>query len=212
MTRSMAPLVDLCQWCFEDTLGGECPTCVALYHHHVGEDWQFDPHRVYDQTRRPMTASFKPRGLWLSYPDPVYGDTWTGWKVPNEYGSDWWFRWTVVVDRTRLLRVELMDNLPDEWMMPDHSKYGADDPEFGARWRKEQYPNWPLIFEHYAGFDNALYERAWEADWDRRYSDDYGWHYNWDCSSVVIWDLSAVVWVGDPIHTTRPDREDAVAC
>ena len=198
----MAPLVDLCESCFDDTIGRECPRCLVLFHHSVGPGWVFDPRRRYTHDAKVVTESFKPRGLWLSYPLGD-SDTWADWMNSEDFGFDTWYRYPVIVNRERLLRVTELGNPPDEWMTPDHLKYGADDPDAHARrlWLGEDYPCWPKIVEHFAGFDNHRYEHG---DSDRKYRGDAQWHYSWDCSSVVVWDLSAVVYVGGEQKCGRP--------
>lgn len=108
----------------------------------------------------------KPDGLWLS---PLCLDSWADYH--NQYLADFnnpTCMYDVIVDFADVLVISNATEF-DEFTEKSSDKWGV---------------SWPTITGRYKGISIIPYL------WSRRY---VPWYYPWDCKSVCIWDLSAIL-------------------
>ncbi len=108
----------------------------------------------------------KPDGLWLS---PLGLDSWI--EYHNEHFTCFGDRmciYDVIVDLSDVLVISNVTEF-DEFTEKASDKWGV---------------SWPIVTSRYKGISIIPYL------WSRRH---VPWYYPWDCKSVCIWDLSAIL-------------------
>ena len=119
-----------------------------------------------------QSIGYKPSGLWVSV-----GDDWDRWCQAEQ------MEWTTDVP---IALVDLTADAAERLLILDTEQAVRDLPttyrDGQPQWN--DYIDWPVIAERYAGIVIAPYQ------WGARL--DVMWYYGWDCASGCIWDLSVV--------------------
>jgi hypothetical protein len=131
---------------------------------------------VLDRSRKytnPNLSLNKPDGLWISI-----GSAWARWCHGEEFGLDRLLHKSVVdVDLGRVL---LMKNNED--ILSFEKQYRCAE-----SWIADvRYVEWGAVALDYSGVILVNYDR------DFIINNAGIWSWGWDCSSGVIWDLSAI--------------------
>lgn len=145
--------------------------------HYSHEPFQFDQTREY----RPRFG--KPGGFW--YSAPTYSkDGWEHWCAGEDFNMGQ-YKSLVEINLDRILKIRTpgeLDVLTKSYRCPEPALPGSE---------LVTDLDWHRLAEQWAGIEIAPYQ------WCRRIDDHTMWYYGWDCSSGVVWDLSAVL-------STRP--------
>lgn len=141
----------------------------------LGEDFEFDRARVYDQTRR----YDKPDGLWVSVAGP---DDWPEWTQSNEFRGDETVpdnEWTVTLAGGATMRH--LGSVGE--IRAFTNQYKVIDDRGG---RYVYRIDWPRLASECDGVIITPYQ------WTCRNLDQTFWYYGWDCASGCIWNLNAI--------------------
>ena len=147
----------------------------AVFSDRVAVDrWEFDRHRVYEQTE-PDGLNVKPTGLWLSISEAPT-DSWWGYCADAGFWpADCW-RFPVRLDVSRLLVANDPSDIPTRWLLPLEPYQQAPEPD------------WQRIAAYSAGVVFPRFEQQ---------AEESHWWNSLCATSACVWDLDVVVDVGE---------------